>query len=52
MTVAVKTIKKYESEKETNDFLREMDVMSQLLHPNIIKLYGIVQQGVWKRVLQ
>lgn len=49
MTVAIKTIKKYESEKEANDFFREMDIMSRLVHPNIIKLYGIVQQGVQKR---
>ena len=46
VTVAVKTIKKYQSEKETSDFLREMGIMSQLLHPNVIKLFGLVQQGI------
>lgn len=45
MTVAVKTIKKYKSEQETSDFLHEMGVMMDLMHPNIIHLYGIVQQG-------
>ena len=46
MTVAVKTIKKYKSEEETSDFLHEMGVMMDLMHPNIIHLYGIVQQGL------
>ena len=45
MQVAVKTIKKYQSKKETTDFFKEMHVMSQLIHPNILRLYGIVQQG-------
>ena len=45
MTVAVKTIKNYKSEQETIDFLHEMGVMMDLMHPNIIHLYGIVQQG-------
>lgn len=43
--VAVKTIKKYASKKETNDFLREMAVMSTLMHPNIIRLHGVVKDG-------
>ena len=47
MKVAVKTIKKYQSEQETSDFLREMGVMMDLMHPNIIHLYGIVQQGIF-----
>ena len=46
MTVAVKTIKRYKSEQETSDFLREMGVMMDLMHPNIIHLYGIVEQGL------
>ena len=46
MTVAVKTIKKYKSEQETSDFLHEMGVMMDLMHPNIIHLYGMVQQGL------
>lgn len=45
VTVAVKTIKKFKSEEETSEFLHEMGVMMNLTHPNIIHLYGIVQQG-------
>ena len=45
MTVAVKTIKKYESEQETSDFLHEMRITMDLAHPNIIHLYGIVDEG-------
>ena len=43
--VAIKTIKNYESSKEKDDFLKEMNVMSKLLHPNIVRLFGLVQQG-------
>lgn len=43
--VAVKTIRKYESEKEKEAFFKEMNVMSQLMHPNIVRLFGLVQQG-------
>ena len=46
LTVAVKAIKKYQSQRAHDDFLREMDSMSQFVHPNIVKLYGIVQQGI------
>ena len=45
MTVAVKTIKKYESEQETSDFFHEMKITMDLMHPNIIQLYGIVNEG-------
>ena len=43
--VAIKRIKHYSSEKERNDFLREMAVMSQLIHPNIIHLHGVVKES-------
>lgn len=43
--VAVKTIKKYDSEKERTEFLWEQGIMSQLAHPNVVRLYGLVQQG-------
>ena len=46
--VAIKTIKKYDSKKETNNFLREMAVMSMLMHPNIIRLHGVVKDGPGK----
>lgn len=41
--VAVKTIRRYE-QNEMKNFMREMAVMSQLMHPNIIHLHGIVKQ--------
>ena len=43
--VAVKTTKKNSSEKDKADFLKEMMVMSQILHPNIVRLYGLVVEG-------
>lgn len=43
--IAIKTIKKYESSKEMENFLKEMNVMAKLLHPNIVRLFGLVQQG-------
>ena len=43
--VAVKTIKKYESQKEKDNFLKEMNIMSKLIHPNIVRLFGLVKQG-------
>ena len=43
--VAVKTIKEYESQKEKDNFLKEMNVMSKLIHPNIVRLFGLVKQG-------
>lgn len=43
--IAIKTIKKYESSKEMENFLKEMNIMAKLLHPNIVRLFGLVQQG-------
>ena len=43
--VAIKTIKRYESEKERDNFLKEMNIMSKLMHPNIVRLFGLVHQG-------
>lgn len=43
--VAVKTIRRYTSEKERQDFMREMAIMAQMMHPNIIQLYGLVNEG-------
>lgn len=45
LPVAIKTIKKYESEKEIDSFQKEMAVMSKLIHPNIVRLFGLVKQG-------
>lgn len=44
--VAIKAIKRYESERERAEFLKEMNMMANLLHPNIVRLFGIVQQGM------
>ena len=46
MKVAVKGIK-HETEKEKNDFIREMSIMSKILHPNIVRLYGLVLRGLF-----
>ena len=45
LPVAIKTIKQYESEKERENFQKEMTVISELIHPNIVRLFGLVQQG-------
>ena len=44
--VAIKTIKKYDSKTETESFLKEMSVMSTLIHPNVVRFYGLVQKGI------
>ena len=41
--VAIKTIKKYTSEKARNEFLREMGTMMKMMHPNIVMMFGLVQ---------
>lgn len=51
LPVAIKTIKKYESEKERKSFQKEMTVMSKLIHPNIVRLFGLVKQGKFISVM-
>lgn len=47
ISVAVKTVKKMSaSQKEEEEFRREMNVMSQMIHPNIVQLYGLVKDGM------
>ncbi|XP_058797126.1 tyrosine-protein kinase transmembrane receptor Ror isoform X2 [Phymastichus coffea] len=43
--VAVKTLKENASPKTQNDFKREVDLMTDLRHPNIICLLGVVLNG-------
>lgn len=43
--VAVKTVSRRSSEKERNDFIKEMVAMTTMLHPNIVYLHGLVLEG-------
>ena len=43
--VAVKTTKTNSTEKDKADFMKEMAVMSQILHPNIVRFYGLVNES-------
>ena len=43
--VAIKTIKLCDSDKEKENFIKEMNVMSTLLHPNIVCFFGLTKQG-------
>ena len=45
VTVAVKKTKDDCPEKEKESLLQEMAVMSKMVHPNIVKLYGVVTEG-------
>ena len=45
MEVAIKTIK---ANQATDDFIKEMKVMSRLIHPNIVRFYGLIhRQGTY-----
>ncbi len=43
--VAVKTLKPKGSEEDKVKFLQEAAIMGQFLHPNVIKLQGVVTIG-------
>ena len=43
--VAVKVTKRFSSEKVMRDFQNEMSIMSEVAHPNIVRLYGIIREG-------
>lgn len=45
ITVAVKTSKTKCTEEQKASFLKEMAVMSTLMHPNLVRLYGMVSKG-------
>ena len=45
VSVAVKTIKSQSSEKEVSGLMQEMSVMYSMIHPNIVRLYGVVSEG-------
>ena len=46
-TVAVKVTKKYSSEKAMSDFQNQMSIMMEVAHPNIVRLYGIISEGMY-----
>ncbi len=43
--VAVKTLQPMASEIDKVKFLQEAAIMGQFLHPNVVKLYGVVTVG-------
>ena len=42
-TVAIKTIPQI-----TLDFRNEVTIMSEVVHPNIVHLYGLIVEGIYK----
>ena len=45
MQVAVKALNREASEGEKIKFLQEAAIMGQFIHPNIVKLHGVVTMG-------
>ncbi len=45
MDVAVKTLQPGTSEEDKVKFLQEAAIMGQFLHPNVVKLHGVVTVG-------
>ena len=45
--MAVKMTKKTISDYLQQSFLKEMRIMSEMVHPNIVRLYGLVTEGEW-----
>ena len=43
--VAIKMTKRTISEYHQQAFMKEMSIMSQMMHPNIVRLYGLVTEG-------
>ena len=46
IAVAVKIVKQYSSKKVIEEFEREMTIMSQVSHTNIVTLFGIIREGI------
>ena len=44
--VAVKTLKEGAGEGDKVKFLQEAAIMGQFSHPNVVKLYGVVTEGL------
>ena len=44
--VAVKIVKQYSSKKVMEQFEKEMTIMSQVSHTNIVTLFGIIREGM------
>ena len=44
LEVAVKTVS-HKSEKERKNFRQEMVIMSKIVHPNVVRLYGLIPHG-------
>ena len=40
-TVAVKSVAEI-----TTDFRKEVTIMSEVVHPNIVRLYGLINEGI------
>ncbi len=45
LNVAVKTLKEGATEEDKVKFLQEAAIMGQFLHPNVVKLHGVVTVG-------
>ena len=45
LEVAVKNIIPLSSDEDKVKFLQEAAIMGQFLHPNVVKLYGVVTMG-------
>lgn len=45
MPVAIKMTKKTISEYVQQSFLKEMNIMMEMMHPNIVRMYGLVTEG-------
>ena len=43
--MAVKTIKKYTEPQEVENFLKEQAVMAEMVHPNVVRLHGLIERG-------